>query len=473
LNFNRRSLAAKLWIYFTAFAVAILILIWLLQTVFLNSFYRGMKTDSVLSAAEEIVKAYEDGDFAYTVNRLTYTNSLLVYVTNASGSLVYTSDEHGPGNNVFRQPGSKGDSGRRSLPLDYGDFLNRLSESRTGTVSYIVEEEKTSNKSLIHGQMLDDYVLYISTPIEPLDATISILRTQLLYITLIIIAAAFVIAFVIAKKLAKPIVRITKSAEELAGGNYQAHFESGDFTEMEELSQTLNYAAKELSKAENLRRELIANISHDLRTPLTMIKGYTEMIEEVSGDDKEKRGKHLAVIKKEVARLEDLIGETLDLSVLQSGSIAINQQDVNISEAVKDVLTRFEVLAEQDGYRFESEIACDQYVLGDKTRIEQVLYNLIGNAINYAGADKTVAVRLIDLGGSVRMEVRDQGSGIAPEELPYIWDRYYKSKEHSRNKVGNGLGLSIVKSVLELHKAKYGVSSEAGKGSVFWFELNK
>jgi signal transduction histidine kinase len=473
LKFNRRSLGAKLWIYFTAFAVAILVLIWLLQTVFLNSFYQGMKTDSVLSAAEQIVKAYEDGDFTYTVNRLVYTNSLLVYMTNASDNLVYAFDEHGPGNDVFRKPGQKGDSERRPLPLDYGDFLNRLSESATGTVSYVVEEERTSNKSLIYGQMLGEYVLYISTPVEPLDATISILRTQLLYITLIIIAAAFVMAFVIAKKLAKPIVRITKSAEELAGGNYQANFESGGFTEVEELAQTLNYAAKELSKVENLRRGLIANISHDLRTPLTMIKGYTEMIEEVSGDDKEKREKHLAVIKEEVSRLEGLVGEVLDLSVLQSGSVALNQQDVNISEAVKDVLTRFEVLAEQDGYHFESEIAYDQYVLGDKRRIEQVLYNLIGNAINYAGADKTVAARLIDLGGSVRIEVRDQGSGIAPEELPYIWDRYYKSKERSRNKVGNGLGLSIVKSVLELHKAKYGVSSDVGKGSVFWFELNK
>ncbi|MDR1639709.1 MAG: HAMP domain-containing histidine kinase [Clostridiales bacterium] len=473
MRFNNRSLGTKLWIYFIAFSVAILILIWLLQTVFLNSFYQSMKTNSVKSVAELIAESYDKGEFSRTIDRLVYTNSLLAYVTDASGNLMYASDEHGPGDNGFGKPGLKGSNARRQLPLDYSDFLSRLAESENGTVSYIVEEFNTSNKSLIYGRPLGDYVLYISTPIEPLEATIKILQKQLFYISIIIVLGASVIAFVIAKKLSNPLAQLTKAAEELAGGNYKTKFERSGYAEVDELSQTLSFAASELSKVESLRRELIANISHDFRTPLTMIKGYTEMIEEVSGDDKQKREKHLSVIKEEVSRLSSLVTEILDLSVLQSGNEALKVQDVNLSEIVKNVLARFAVLSEQDGFKFESEIAFDQYALADKTRIEQVLYNLIGNAVNHSKDIKTVTVRLLDLGGSVRVEVRDKGQGIAQEEIPYIWDRYYKSKKRSRNKVGNGIGLSIVKSVLELHHAKYGVDSEVGKGSSFWFELKK
>jgi signal transduction histidine kinase len=473
LKFNNRSLGTKLWIYFTAFAVAILVLIWLLQTVFLNSFYQVMKTNSVKSAAELIAASYDKGEFAKTIDRLVYTNSLLAYVTDTSGNLLFASDEHGPGDNGFGRPGSKGGNARRQLPLDYGEFLSRLAESESGTVSYIVEEFNTSNKSLIYGRPLGEFVLYISTPIEPLDATISILRRQLLYISIIIVLGAFIIAFVIAKKLSNPLAQLTKAAEELAGGNYKTKFERSGYAEVDELSQTLSFAASELSKVESLRRELIANISHDFRTPLTMIKGYTEMIEEVSGDDKEKREKHLSIIKEEVARLEGLVSEILDLSVLQSGNESLKMQDVNLSEIVRNVLTRFSGLSEQDGFKFEAEIDFDQYALADKTRIEQVLYNLIGNAVNHSKDSKIVKVRLVNLGGSVRVEVQDKGQGIAKEEIPYIWDRYYKSKKRSRNKVGNGIGLSIVKSVLELHNAKYGVDSEVGKGSSFWFELKK
>jgi signal transduction histidine kinase len=204
-----------------------------------------------------------------------------------------------------------------------------------------------------------------------------------------------------------------------------------------------------------------------------MIKGYTEMIEEVSGDDKEKRTRHLAIIKEETARLEGLVGDVLDLSVLQSGNEIINAQNMNLSETTRNVLSRFKTLSEQDGYQFISEITHDQYVFADQSKMEQVLYNLIGNAVNYAGDDKVIRVTLKNLGGQVRFEVRDNGIGISEDEIPYIWDRYYKSKEHSRSKISTGIGLSIVKNVLEMHEAKFGVVSEIGQGSTFWFELKK
>jgi len=468
LKFNFRSLGVKLWLYFALFSAAILILIWLLQIVFLNSFYESMKIKTIESAANEIVECYGQSDFENTVDRLTFKNSFLVYVTDQSGNIIYNSDEHGLGG---KQGGPGGKENQRPLPEDYNDFLSRLRQSDAGVISYT--KNQNNGKTLIYGIDLQDAVLYISTSLEPLDATTEILSTQLVYVTVISLLLGFVIAFFISKKLSNPIVKITKAAGQLAQGNYSVKFENGYYSEVDELSATLNYTARELSKVEQLRRELIANISHDLRTPLTMIKGYTEMIEEVSGDDREKREKHLKIIKDETVRLEKLVNDILDLSVLQSGNENIDLQNVNLSETVKNIISRFETLFEHEGYVIKSDIGHDLYVLADKPRIEQVLYNLIGNAVNYASEDKTISINLNDMGGSVRFEVRDNGVGIAEDEIPYIWDKYYKSKEHVRSKEGTGIGLSIVKNILIMHNAKFGVQSTVGIGSTFWFELKK
>lgn len=467
-----RSLGAKLWIYFVLFAAAILILIWLLQIVFLSSFYESMKTKAIRTAAAEISESYGQKNFMSTVDRLAYKNSMLIYITDMNGNIIYTSDEHGPG-------GKKGapDAGnfgsQRPLPKDYTYFLSKLVQDGNASISYTINQENFSGKTLIYGMKLQDAVLYISAPLQPLDVTTNILGTQLIYVTVISLILGFVIAFFISKKLSKPIVNITNIAAQLAQGNYSVKFENGYYSEIDDLATTLNYTACELSKVEQLRRELIANISHDLRTPLTMIKGYTEMIEEVSNNDKQKRIEHLKIIKAETARLERLVSDILDLSRLQSGCETMEMQNVNMSKMVRNVLSRFESLFEHDGYVIHSAIGHDLYVLADKPRIEQVLYNLIGNAVNYAGDDKVIHVSLFDMSGRVRFEVQDNGIGIPSDELPYIWDRYYKSQEHVRSKAGTGIGLSIVKNILFMHDAKFGVQSAVDNGSTFWFELQK
>jgi signal transduction histidine kinase len=504
LKFDKKSLTVKLWAYFAIFSAIILILIWLLQTVFLSNFYESMKTRTIEKAATQIAETYGSADFESTVDRLAYKNSILVYVTDLSGNLLYTSDEHGPGGDsgngrnirdsentetgahdltrnttTGNVPGGKNDfnnppggfGGQRSLPRDYSAFLQKLSESKTNAISYKINQDNFSGNTLIYGVKLSGAVLYISSPIEALDATTAILSNQLIYVTVIALLLGFVIAYFISRKLAKPITNITNTAGQLAKGDFTVKFQKGTYTEADELSETLNYMAHELSKVEALRRELIANISHDLRTPLTMIKGYTEMIEEVSADDKEKRAKHLAIINEEVTRLEELVNGILELSLLQSGNELIDLQNINLSDTVKAVLPRFESLREHNGITIQSYIELDQYVRADKARIEQVLYNLIGNAINYAGDDKTVTVTLTDHGATTRFEVKDNGAGIPQEDLPHIWDRYYKSND--RKRTGTGIGLSIVKNILELHKAGYGVESELGSGSTFWFELRK
>lgn len=473
MKFKIGSLVSKLWRYFVLFAGLILLTLWLLQIVFLNNFYEGMKTESVINLAKQIEEAYrQDGvDFESTVDQLTFKNSLLVFVTDMEGNIIYSSDEHGIDNGFVGKPGGFQQFGR-ALPMNYSEFLAKLNASTEDYISYT--KEHFGSSTLVYGMKLDDNtVLYISTPIEPIGMTVEILQNQLIYVTIIALLLGFIIAFFIAKKLAKPLTKITNSAEELAKGNYQVHFEGGDYKELDQLAATLNYATTELSKVEELRRDLIANISHDLRTPLTMIKAYAEMIRDISGEKKEKREAHLKVIIDESDRLSSLVNDILELSQLQSSSEQLNITNVNLSETVMRILPRFEELSRIEGYQVKVNITPDQYVLADNSKMERVIYNLIGNAINYIGDDKTITVNLIDQGSKVRFEVIDSGKGIPSEEVDLVWDRYYKAKTHKRTSENNGLGLSIVKNILDLHQTEYGIESEVGVGSKFWFELRK
>ncbi len=215
----------------------------------------------------------------------------------------------------------------------------------------------------------------------------------------------------------------------------------------------------------------MANVGHDLRTPLTMVKAYAEMIRDISGSDELKRNQHSQVIIDEADRLTGLVNDILNLSKLQSGTDALELRSTDLRVLAKMVVERFSVYSERDGYTFRFEADEDCFAYCDSKRIEQVIYNLIGNAVSYTG-NKTVDIRVSRVENKVRASVRDYGSGIAPEDLDKVWDRYYRANQSKRAVVGSGLGLSIVKNILTLHKAEFGVSSRLGEGTEFWFELS-
>lgn len=489
MNSNNKSINIKLWLYFTLFAALILLVLWLLQIVLLQSFYESMKTREVEQMAETIAEAYGQDDFETIIDGLTLRSSALVYVTDSDGELLYSSDEHGsgapdePGINQDVDPSiipgdkSNNDFYRnnmvRALPSDFSEFLYLLQASDDGTITYKLENQQLDTTSLVFGVELDGAIIYIRCQLDPVNSTTDILSRQLVYVTIASLLLSLVVAFFIARKISKPIKGISNQAHRLAEGEFDVTFERGFCSEIDELAETLDHTAIELSKVEKLRNELISNISHDLRTPLTMVKAYAEMIRDISGDNPEKREEHLAIICDETDRLTTLVNDVLELSVIQSGNDELHRVNMSISDTVMTVVSRFTPMAERDGYVINAIVEPDQYILADEQKITQVLYNLIANAINYVGGDKIVEIRLDDIGGRIRFEVADHGVGIAGDELPLIWDRYYKAKTHTRSKVGTGLGLSIVRGILEMHKARFGVKSDLGKGSTFWFEMMK
>ena len=272
-------------------------------------------------------------------------------------------------------------------------------------------------------------------------------------------------------KLTKPITRITRAAKRMAEGDFSVNFKGEySYDEMEQLAETLDYAKGEIGKSDQLQKEVLANVTHDLKTPLTMIKAYASMIQEISGNDPVKRAKHTQVIIEESDRLTSLVNDILNLSKIRSGMDSLKISNFNLSEFIHEVLERFSYLTETQGYTITRDIEDDLFTEADAEKIEQVIYNLVGNAVNYTGEDKKITVSLKKAeGGKIRFSVTDTGKGIPPDEIDTIWDRYYRSTEtHKRPIKGTGLGLSIVKTILVKHGFEYGVESEVGKGSTFY-----
>lgn len=331
-----------------------------------------------------------------------------------------------------------------------------------------------NSTSLLYGIKKNNGYVFLFTSLEDIGTTTSLIQSQLIYLTLLTILLSIVIAMFLSRRIAKPISDMTKKATKLADGNYNLVFKNTGINELDELANSLNYLEQEVSKTDTYRRDLMANVSHDLKTPLTMIKAYAEMIKDITIDDKEKTIKNLDVIIEETERLNILVNDILELSKLQNNQDNLDIEEFDIVSLIKDILRRYEIIKETENYNLILESPESIIVKADKKRISQVIYNLINNAVNYTGDDLRVIVRLTEESKDCLVEIIDTGKGIDEEDLQNIWNRYYKQeKNHKRNIVGTGLGLSIVKNILEQHHFDYGVKSIKNHGTTFYFKIKK
>ncbi len=313
------------------------------------------------------------------------------------------------------------------------------------------------------------YLVMLDCDLSPVDATVRTLEMQFIWIAGFLLIAALIFAAVLSRIVAKPLVMVTQKAGRLAAGEFEVDFSGSGYKEVQELADALGYASNEIGATVRLQRELIANISHDLRTPLTMIKGYSEMMRDIPGENSPE---NIQAVIDETTRLSDLVNDLMDLSKLQAGTRKPQLTVFDFTATIRDVMERYDTLIRHQGYRIDFELQGSAFVRADHTMILQAIYNLINNAVNYTG--ESMRVRVTEMIGEhcVRFSVADDGEGIPPSQIGDIWDRYYRvDKEHKRAVMGTGLGLSIVKEVLEAHGAAYGVDSAVGVGSIFWFEL--
>ena len=451
-----RSLNLILWLCFALFAFVIVVIYAVLQNVFIVQNVSEKTKERLRSAGQAISEEIDEStDVSTLLKRIVVVAGdygVTFYFIYEDGECVY--------------PELSAESGYPELAEAIPQKLNAESEAvflYNGKISYgasLTLEGRVCYLLLASSSVVHEYyfggVLFMT------------IVTGLLSVVLAFAVSGFVAMFI-----TKPVTEVTEQAKELARGNFDLDFRRDYFcAEIRELSGALEYARAEISKSDVIQKELIANVSHDFKTPLTMIKAYASMIREISGEDKKKRDAHAQIIIDECDRLTALVTDVLDLSRLRAGASLDPDTVFNLSEVVYAIAGRFDDFKQREGYAIETQIEEDIYTCACRERIEQVLYNLIGNAVNYTGEDKTVKVKLFRKGSGARFEVIDSGKGIAKEELDTVWDRYYRSSSaHKRFVNGTGLGLSIVKGILLAQNCPFGIISETGKGSCFWVEF--
>ena len=333
--------------------------------------------------------------------------------------------------------------------------------------------ESGANRQMVVGALSanGDYAVIVSTSLAQIETAALVLSKMLPPIGLGILAAVVLFAVFFSRWFTHPVRKLSAGAREMADGNYDVHVDVRRRDELGLLAQEFNHMADEVKRSAQLERDLLANVSHDLRTPLTLIKGYAETVRDITGDDTARRTEQCNIIVDETDRLSSLVNSVMELSKVSSGAEKPNLVTFDMSQLCFEVAGRYDALCDQNGWTLKLEADRECMVQADPDMMERVLHNLLGNATHHIGQDGVFVLRCIPLDrGGCRVEVEDHGPGILPEDLPHVFDRYYRSRK-DQGKVGSGLGLSITKAILQQHGFAFGVNSTPGHGATFWFEM--
>ncbi|TZE81381.1 sensor histidine kinase [Calorimonas adulescens] len=271
-------------------------------------------------------------------------------------------------------------------------------------------------------------------------------------------------------RMSVPLVEMSKAVSRISSGDFDVELNENRDDEIGELAHAFNLMARDLRNLEEMRRSFVANVSHELRSPLTSIRGYITGILDGTIEEKD-REKYLNIVLQESKRLTTLINDLLDLTQIQSGQIPLNLSEFDINEVVRITVIKLEYRLNEKNVDFVPEFENDSLkVCADRNRIEQVVYNLMDNAIKYSKEGGTVWIKTFKRDGKAYVSVKDNGVGIKEEDLPYIFERFYKG-DKARTDTSSGLGLSIVKSIIDQHGETIEVRSKVGEGTEFVFTL--
>ncbi len=458
------------------FAVSMLLILWLMQTVLLGSIYALYTKETMEDHSKTISENINNPEINSLMISISQENEISIYLLSEDGIIKSATERS---TSVRFDKASKGMLEYWDLALESGGtYITEVESTGVFTDSGIfleydpshfigkVPQQNSYSSMIMATEIVSEHgersLLVLVSRMEPITSMSEVLLLILSIATVFAFGAGIVLSFIASKGLASPIKNLSDSASQLANGDYDVIFEGGGCREITRLSETLNNTAKKLQKTDTLRKELLANVSHDLRTPLTMIGGYGEMMRDIPGEN---NSENIQIIIDETTRLTKLVNDALDLSKLQSGTFNFIPTVFCITDETSDIVSQFRKLsAGKTQIVFESDE--DVLVNSDEVLVSEAIYNLINNAVTHGGEDISITVRQNLNGNNVKISVIDNGRGIPPEMLDGIWERYQKGLGG-----GAGLGLAIVSTGIKMCGGCCGVESEVGKGTTFWIEL--
>lgn len=486
-----KSILSKVWLGITSLVLIILLIIWLFQVGLLNRFYinersnillkEGYKLSSMVASSEDYESVSQEIVGEIETIGASY-NARILIIDSYSNILFYNVPKHsfkGNRNSPPREYEAKKDFVRRTLSIFYNDISIQKNISVGNTFTIVKTDPRfPERKAIIVGVPIEDngnvigYTL-LNSPLAPIEEMISILKKQLSIITFASLIIGTLLALLFAKHFTKPIRQITDTAKKIAKGDFTANVVLNSKDEIGDLGDTINNMSHQLGQTENFRREFIANTSHELKTPISLIRAYAELVKDISDENNTSTNEHLQVIIDESTRLNDMVEDILYLSKMESGYSKLEFESFPIVDIINNVIDKLSFFALNKGIDIVLETDSKKTLInGDKEKIHQVFYNIINNAINHSYENGKVTINISNSNNIVRVDIIDNGKGIPKDDLPYIWDRFYKvDKSRKRDDSGTGLGMAIVKNILEAHNFKYGIDSEIDRGTTVWFEI--
>lgn len=464
-------MVVRLWLIMMVLIIFTVVFMWIIQIFILEKNYVDMAVKEIQECLEPVMTELATEDLAENENLIPYLSKI------ASGKMFLVNGE-----------------GKLVAMYSYGHPIN-LEEEKDITIwkdiqvsdsyEYILDR-KTYSRYKRDGSELIAYeigipawyygkpafvVLYQS--FSELYKVIGMNRRLLVVLSIMLTIISSIIAAILSRKFVKPIHEIKETVDELTEGNLEATIELRLKDEIGQLAESVKKLGKALQRVDSLRREVIANVSHELRSPLALIGGYAELVRDIHWRDDKKRQEDLDLIMKESRRMSEMVSDILDYSQLQAGYLQLRKDWYNLYEIVESEV----LLCGQSAMQYEIKIqliSIQKEIMAyiDALKISQVIRNLLNNAVNHTKDGLTIIVEIEDTEKACKVCVKNKGEPIPEEEKKLIWERYQRNQHQGGRKEGTGLGLSIVSAILKAHKMMYNVDYQDGM-IIFWFEYEK
>ncbi|HEY3364075.1 MAG TPA: HAMP domain-containing sensor histidine kinase [Symbiobacteriaceae bacterium] len=444
---RRLNIVAKLWLAFTCLILVVVIPLELALDKLLGDFYAQQVTEPLIYHSDQLAHMLAGSDEALGVaGMMGQMVGGEVLVLGASGQ-----PRHFEGSSAMVPPPQAVAVVETGMPFT-GQAL--VSDGRQVIITAVAIPGGRGAVVLI-------------APAEPVQRSLSQARRYLWLAFAGTLLLGTGLALMLSRSVLRPVIAIEQATTHIARGDFATRVEWQSRDELGRLATAVNQMTTQLEGYERRRREFLANVAHELRTPLSYIRGYAQAVAEGLVGDAEERERYLRIVQEESVRLGRLVDDLLDLAQMEEGQMSFNMVALDISLPIEQAVAAISLIAEQKGVRVEADVPPGlPLVRADGGRMQQVVVNLLDNGLRYTEAGGLLRVTAWEDAGSVQVNVTDSGPGIDADQLPLIFERF-----HKRHSSGRGLGLAIVRTIVRAHDGEVGVDSELGTGSTFWFRL--
>lgn len=467
----RGKLLVQLWLAIMLLVFLAILFLWVVQIWLFEPNYLDAAMENLITQVEDISEEISQNDnieLGNTDNSLHYLSKTIsgkVFLVNSTGDILYAYNRALLTNKEELAHEKDWFTDHHYQQVLKGMLLREVFRYDQNKIMVFIGVSTTYRG--------EPAVIMLYNQIEEVNAVLALNRKQLLILSIVLTLTASVLSFLLARYFEQPILKIQQTVKRLTDGDLTAVPEIKRGDEIGKLAESVEDLAEELLRVDVLRKEVIANVSHELRAPLSLITGYSEMVRDVTGADAAIRNQNLDLVIKEANRLSEMVDDIMDYSQLQAGYSKLKTEECNLVEVVESSIEYARAIANQYEIpiRFKSSLP-DILVDVDALKISQVLRNLLNNAINHTEDGKEIIVEMIEKDGKIRVSIINYGETIPPEQIKIIWERYQRVQHQGGRREGTGIGLTIVSTILTAHKMHYGAESENGR-SCFWFEVTR